>query len=314
MLNKYLQFTQRLIGDPRGEEFNVFDLIDYINQARGQVAAQGECMRLLTPITSGVRSVEGITPGAGYTDVPTVTVSVPDLPGVTAIVQAILSGTQIVGYAVIDQGSGYLFPPTITVSGGGAVLDAEAIAHLGYVNNAVLDKAVYEFRDVPVSTLQPGYGSILAVRSVAIIWDNVRYVGNYLSFSKMQALVRSYTSGNFLYTPFWFSQFGQGDAGSLYLYPEPDQTYPVEWDCLCLPKDLVSDQDYEAIPRPWTDAVPYYAAWLALSSTADPARIGLADRYWNPSKNTGIFQAMMVRARAFSMPSKVSSWYGRSLN
>jgi hypothetical protein len=47
------------------------------------------------------------------------------------------------------------------------------------------------------------------------------------------------------------------------MYPIPNQTYQLEIDCICLPSDLVSDQDYEAIPDPWTDAVPYFAAHLA---------------------------------------------------
>ena len=38
----------------------------------------------------------------------------------------------------------------------------------------------------------------------------------------------------------------------------------MEWDCLCLPSDLLDDQSYEAIPKPWQDAVPYFAAHLAM--------------------------------------------------
>jgi hypothetical protein len=150
------------------------------------------------------------------------------------------------------------------------------------------------------------------VLSIAVIWQNIRYTGNRMSFSQYQSLVRSYTLGNFLYTPFFFSQYGQGVNGSFYIQPVPDQAYPAEFDCLLIPADLVDDTSVELIPYPWTDAVPFYASWLALLANGDPARSTLADRYFNPG-NGGIYMQMMRRARAFSQPSLVSSFYGRKL-
>jgi hypothetical protein len=37
-------------------------------------------------------------------------------------------------------------------------------------------------------------------------------------------------------------------------------------DMVFLPIDLVDDTSYEAVPYPWTDAVPFYAAWYAYMS------------------------------------------------
>jgi hypothetical protein len=45
MLNSYLQRTQLLLSDPKMERYNLFDLTDYVNQARFQVAAEGRCIR-----------------------------------------------------------------------------------------------------------------------------------------------------------------------------------------------------------------------------------------------------------------------------
>jgi hypothetical protein len=39
---------------------------------------------------------------------------------------------------------------------------------------------------------------------------------------------------------------------------------PMDVDCSCLPFDLQKDDDPEAIPEPWVDAVPYFAAFLCL--------------------------------------------------
>ncbi len=84
------------------------------------------------------------------------------------------------------------------------------------------------------------------------------------------------------------------------------------WDCLCLPSDLSSDYDLEVIPKPWTKAVPYYAAHLALLSQSAkvPQFKGLADSYYN-ERTGGLFGSMMRRARAFSEPGYTSSHYGR---
>ena len=69
-----------------------------------------------------------------------------------------------------------------------------------------------------------------------------------------------------------YAQFKQGEGGSLYIWPPPDNSYTMSLDCVAVPSDLAADADVEAIPYPFTDAVPYYAAYLALSSaqrTAD---------------------------------------------
>jgi hypothetical protein len=342
MLNFYRQQVQRLIGDPKQERFNLFDLDVYINLARQQVAAEGECIRFLTPISSGVSAVvpadqiliDNVTGkpitdiygdpiiatqsvvGSGYTDFPSALFTLPDLPGRRPTVETVLTNQQVTGYTVIDPGEGYMFPPQITIeqlSFGASGSGAQGRAILEYTSQVVENQEKINFIDIPIQTLLPGAAAILSVRSIAVIWSNVRYVGNYLSFSKFQALVRSYTNGNFLYTPFWWSQFGQGAAGSVYMYPNPDQTYPVELDCLCLPLDLATDTDIELIPAPWTAAVPFYAAFLAMMSMADPAVLNLAATYYN-ERTGGLYSNMMRRARAYSMPSKVSSWYGRSLN
>ena len=44
----------------------------------------------------------------------------------------------------------------------------------------------------------------------------------------------------------------------------PSQALQAEYDCQCLPSDLTDDLSVEAIPDPWTDAVPYMAAHLGL--------------------------------------------------
>ncbi len=83
------------------------------------------------------------------------------------------------------------------------------------------------------------------------------------AFSVYQANIRNYPV-LYQYVPAFASQYGQGASGSFYVYPLPSQTYQMEFDCFCLPTDMLLDNSIpEPIPQPWTDAVPYMAAQLA---------------------------------------------------
>jgi len=64
-------------------------------------------------------------------------------------------------------------------------------------------------------------------------------------------------------TPTLMAQQGQGTATTLYFWPTPNSAAGVVFDVACLPIPLVNDSTPEAIPGLWTDAVPFYAAWLA---------------------------------------------------
>jgi hypothetical protein len=58
--------------------------------------------------------------GSGYATAPTVTLSAPDLPwGVQAMATATESAGVVTAVNIIANGSGYLYPPTVTFSGGG---------------------------------------------------------------------------------------------------------------------------------------------------------------------------------------------------
>lgn len=65
---------------------------------------------------------------------------------------------------------------------------------------------------------------------------------------------------------------GSMASGSLYLDPLPDVSYAITCDTACYPIALVADSDIEAIPFLFTDAVPYFAAYLALLSSQTSAR------------------------------------------
>ena len=118
--------------------------------------------------------------------------------------------------------------------------------------------------------------------------------------------------------PAVWTQFGQGAAaqtsplpvggGSLYISPLPDQTYTVPIDAVCYPIPLVDDTTPEAIPYLWTDAVPYFAAYLALMSAQTNARIEQAKVMY------GLYEEFVQRARRASTPMVLPGIYPQNTN
>jgi hypothetical protein len=95
-------------------------------------------------------------------------------------------------------------------------------------------------------------------------------------------------------TPTTMAQQGQGEAGTLWVYPTPTAPTTANLDVVATPIALVDDTTVEAIPYPWTDAVPFYAAWLGMQNMQ---RQGDAD------KMLARYSALMRRARQMSSPS-----------
>ena len=93
-----------------------------------------------------------------------------------------------------------------------------------------------------------------------------------------------------------WTQFGQGVVGNIFVSPTPDQDYTLQLDVLCYPNDLVDDTTIEAIPYPWTDAVPFLAAYYAMLSAQSAARQADADRMFSR------YEEYRNRARKFSNP------------
>lgn len=105
--------------------------------------------------------------------------------------------------------------------------------------------------------------------------------------------------------PAVWAQYGQGVNGSIYLSPSPDQAYTIEADCVCLPVPLVTDNTPEAIPALWTDAVPYFAAYLALLSSQTSARTADADKMFQR------YGEFVQRARRAATPSIFPTIYSQ---
>jgi hypothetical protein len=89
---------------------------------------------------------------------------------------------------------------------------------------------------------------------------------------------------------------GTMSSGSFYIDPPPDLVYVLNCDCVAYPQALAADTDVEAIPYLFTDAVSYFAAYLALMSAQTSTRIQQAQQLF------ALYEQFMQRARDFSNP------------
>ncbi len=263
----YLQQTRRFLADKRFQDLAEADLISYVNRARREAAWNTDSVRFLTPIAGSITNWTVTNGGNAYSGAAQVAVSAPDFPGgappfpngLQATVQANFQSGKLTSVLSLNGGAGYYQPQLVITdpTGSGAV----ATPQLTFLNQLQQGQEVYPFSGVNLATL-PGAGQVYRVQSISIIYANYRYSLPVYAFSVYQAMIRQYPF-QYQYVPTFASQFGQGAAGSFYVYPLPSQPYQYELDCLCTPADLTDDQSVEALPSPWTDAVPFYAAHLA---------------------------------------------------
>ena len=89
-----------------------------------------------------VNAIDINNPGAGYTQVPTITISNPDLSnGVTATAVAYIASNHVSLIRVINSGTGYTKTPTVSISGGGSVTTT-ATFYAELINNTVRKNSI----------------------------------------------------------------------------------------------------------------------------------------------------------------------------
>jgi hypothetical protein len=264
-LSDYTKMVKGMLRD-RGDKLLQLDDIEiYVNRARREIALRTQCIRDIPPIAGPITSLIIEYPGSGYTN-PVVVITPPDFPRGSKVYPAGAQATgiaqQVAGHlsqaSVVFGGDGY-FQPQVSIvdpTGTGARVRAETIP----LNVTQFNQEIYNFTDFPINTFA-GISYPFAVLSIAMIFNGYRYTLSSYPFTVYQGFIRNYPQ-QYEYVPTIYSQYGQGVGGSLYMYPLPSMVYQFEADCLCLPADMIDDGSYEAIPQPWQDAVPYFAAHL----------------------------------------------------
>jgi hypothetical protein len=208
-----------------------------------------------------------------------------------------------VSFASPSGGTGAVATPTIAAGvitavtmvapGSGFDTASTAIASdpTGAGHNAVLTPTVSGANMMVIGQeVTPGVSAIHGVMSITASWGASRPMLGRKDWTTFQAKYRSWAAG-WINNPVVWAQYGQGAKGSVYLAPIPANAFNMEWDTYCVPIPLVDDTTVEAIPYPWTDPIPYYAAYLAASN---------AQRAQDSASMFGQYEVFMKRARAMS--------------
>lgn len=176
--------------------------------------------------------------------------------------------------------------------------ESESIRVLGTRTTAATVQG-YDFSTIDVAAIS-GVASALHVRSIRALvgsGSSRLRVRNWEWFESYELNSAVPASG----PPQVWAQYAQGEQGSFYLAPIPDDAYDLICDCVCLPVDLADDTTAEAIPQLWRDAVPFYGAYLALLSAQSAQRQNDAQRMF------ATYTEFVERARKFATP-KVNAY------
>lgn len=287
-LTGYIDQTRRLLHDSGAMAYTTADLTVYTNIARRQIAAEGQCVRLL--LSGGTITTVTLTSGgAAYTSAPTLTFTG---DGNQAFATASVSAGAVYAVTLTRGGWGFLSAPTVVFTGGGGS-GASATAAVDNSASTVTGAEIVSFSTLnTLAALTSGVSMVLGIFSIAVLWGATRIVLQPMIWSEFQAYMRYWSISPQNYPCYW-SQYAQGVAGTIYLYPVPSQQLSMDVDTYCLPVDLADDTTAEAIPSPWTDAVPYYAAYLAYDNS---------QRREDSARMFKDYERFMKRARAMSEP------------
>lgn len=140
---------------------------------------------------------------------------------------------------------------------------SESVRRLATLNftAAVQNYAYNSFAGLP-----PDVQGVLSVRKgrvqVSGVWQEIASREWEWFFSYLLNGSAAMASG----APTTFAEQVPGVSGILYVNPTPNETFVGSFDCVCYPIALASNGDPEAIPYPWTEAIQYFAAYLAYLS------------------------------------------------
>ena len=116
---------------------------------------------------------------------------------------------------------------------------------------------VYNVETIDFSAL-PESDDTIDVLTINLYWGNSRVPLYYMAWSNFNAQLRFWQ--NYTGRPVGFSMYG---PKKIYIGPKPDEAYLMELDTVVLKPPLTDADPVETLPTPFTEAVPFYAAYLA---------------------------------------------------
>ncbi len=147
-----------------------------------------------------------------------------------------------------------------------------------------------------------GFQETIGLYGISLIMGARRIPLKNPSYRQLMAFINQYTLAEG--PPQSWARLG---ANQIVFGSIPDQAYTTEWDCKVIPNKLVATGDTDPTPYPFSEAVPYYAAYLA---KIQQQQYQEAARFYNPDPaNMGLYQQRLLEAIA-SIPDVVPDILG----
>lgn len=255
LLSAYLTKVQRILHDSAGVFWSTSELTDYINSATAHVAADTGCLRALVSTLPNFT----VTNATWASNAATYTIGSHKIQVGTLIT---VTGMNPSGYNVTNAVVTAVAVTTVTIAlasnPGAFVSGGTLVAQL----TTIAAQETYSFPTVTVTVAANATPTTnqasFAVLNVNILQGAVRYSMRYAPWTAFNAQLRAWQ--NYMSLPLFASIYNEN---TLYLAPVPDQAYPMEWDVVYMPPTLVATTDDDTLIYPYTEAVPYYASYLA---------------------------------------------------
>ena len=286
-LSDYITDTKGLLNDTLGTFTSQAQLIRWINEARRQAAKRTGCIRRLVTGQSafGASTQPGFfIPGAAQ-------------PGMMPDAFAQPGGNAQTGGSDFNSDFNSDFGPQGSTSTGsvGAVQGVlqtipgvERYPYAGFFN--------------PVLRAQhAGCDEIIDVIDLSVNWGGaLRPALDWMPWDNFQAYCRAYAVLNSSYPAIW-AVMNDGTQGEIWLFPVPSQAGEIEADCFVTPKPLYTNDDFDAIPPGFREAIKFGAAALVYLATK---------RYSDAQIMEAMFMESLGVTRVAVDMGKTPSYYG----
>lgn len=266
VLSDYLSETSALLRDSRFQFTTKNNLTLYINKARREVAIRSCCLEAIVTGQApfGTSAQPGfLVPGAAIPGT---------LPG------AIANNANSPGAAATDSNNFNTIPGT--------------------------ELYPYKYAEPYLQGQYGGYKSLFYLRNVSVTWGGFKPTLSWMPWENLQAYARSFNIAATNYPSVWAST-RRGENSQAWLWPIPSGASPagLEWQGYCTPKELWTDDDYEAIPELFQGSIKYYAAYLAYLAMGrtNMAQIMLS-----------LFESDLIKNSAVEDAGHTSSFYDQS--
>lgn len=225
-LQDYLLDCTDLLRDANSQFTTTAQLTRYINQARREIAKRSACLQA---VVTG-QSAFGASAQPGNM-----------IPG------AFIPGT-LPGSAANNSNEA----------------GATATASNSFTTIPGLELYTYNYANPYLQAQYHGYDKVIYVFNISVNWGGQRPTLRWMPWDNLQAYARACSQG-VVSNPVAWAAKGVGENGQAWLFPVPANTAfaEMEWECICTPKPLYTNADFEALPDLYASCVKYYACYLA---------------------------------------------------